>query len=55
MTAVRRVSSGTRWEPVAGYSRAVAVGDVVFVSGCTSVVGSKLDRPKRSLLRTMVG
>jgi enamine deaminase RidA (YjgF/YER057c/UK114 family) len=33
----RRVSSGTPWEPVVGYSRAVAVGDFVFVSGCTSV------------------
>jgi enamine deaminase RidA (YjgF/YER057c/UK114 family) len=36
---IRRVSSGTRWEPVAGYSRAVAAGDFVFVSGCTSVAG----------------
>jgi enamine deaminase RidA (YjgF/YER057c/UK114 family) len=36
MTAVRRVSSGAPWEPVAGYSRAVAAGDFVFVSGCTS-------------------
>jgi len=35
---VRRVSSGARWEPVVGYSRAVAAGDQVFVSGCTSIV-----------------
>jgi enamine deaminase RidA (YjgF/YER057c/UK114 family) len=34
----RKVSSTTRWEPVVGYSRAVAAGDFVFVSGCTSVV-----------------
>ena len=34
----RRVSSGTPWEPVVGYSRAVAAGDHVWVSGCTSVV-----------------
>ena len=33
----RKVSSGTPWEPVAGYSRAVAAGDFVFVAGCTSV------------------
>ncbi len=37
---VRRVSSGTAWEPVVGYSRAVAAGDFVFVSGCTSVDGA---------------
>jgi len=37
----RRVSSGTVWEPVVGYSRAVAAGDYVFVSGCTSVAGAE--------------
>jgi enamine deaminase RidA (YjgF/YER057c/UK114 family) len=36
----RRVSSGAAWEPVVGYSRAVAAGDYVFVSGCTSVLGA---------------
>jgi enamine deaminase RidA (YjgF/YER057c/UK114 family) len=41
----RRVSSDTPWEPVAGYSRAVAAGDHVFVSGCTSVVGGEVVHP----------
>ncbi len=41
MTA-RRISSGTPWESVVGYSRAVAAGDYVFVSGCTSVMDGKL-------------
>ena len=38
----RRVSSGAPWEQIAGYSRAVAAGDFIFVSGCTSIADGEV-------------
>jgi enamine deaminase RidA (YjgF/YER057c/UK114 family) len=35
MSGRRRISSGGPWEAVAGYSRAIVVGDACFVAGTT--------------------
>ena len=39
---VQRITSGSPWEDIVGYCRAVKVGDIIEVAGTTSMDGEKV-------------
>lgn len=50
----KNIASGARWEPIVGYSRAVRVGDRVWISGTTATnEAGELVGPGDAHLQTM--
>jgi enamine deaminase RidA (YjgF/YER057c/UK114 family) len=55
MTPRRNISSGSKWEPLLGYSRAVVAGNTIYVSGTVGVAadGSTPDGPYAQTKRAL--
>lgn len=50
----RLISSGSAWEPRVGYSRAVRVGDAIFVSGTIGDGGDAYEQTKTAIAKIEV-
>ena len=47
-----KISTGSSWEPIIGYSRAVKVGNVIEISGTTAMKDDQLVGPDDMYLQT---
>uniref|UniRef100_A0A832DP06 RidA family protein n=1 Tax=Ignavibacterium album TaxID=591197 RepID=A0A832DP06_9BACT len=49
----RNISSGVIWEDIVGYSRAVRIGNLIEISGTTSIIDDKLVGKDDAYLQTI--